>query len=210
MLHLARFTLALAVLAIGACTPPRSIHSLVTDETRHFDSRLVGEWTAKDGDKTFTAKVTADGNGYRIVTLVDGSAPTDAPRADEPVLYGELTQIGGTLMLDLTIHRDELAEYAYADLVVPVHYFVAIDFPDDDRLTYRPFYPKDSDAFQESVSPPFLKLPDQPKGKRSWVSDQVLLTHPSNALRLEMKRWLAQPGHLTEESMELRRVSAPR
>lgn len=210
MLHLARFTLALAVLAIGACTPPRSIHSLVTDETRHFDSRLVGEWMAKDGDKTFTANVTADGNGYRIVYAKEDPTPGDTPNESTLILYGELTQIGGALMVDLTVHPEVLSKFEYADMVVPAHFFFAVEFPDDNRVAWRPFYPEDMDAFQESVSPPFLKLPDQPKGKRSWGSEYVILTHPSNALRLQMKRWLAEPGHLTEESMEFRRVSAPR
>ncbi|MBI1382158.1 MAG: hypothetical protein GC161_13865 [Planctomycetaceae bacterium] len=209
MLHLARFTLALAVLAIGACTPPRSIHSLVTDETRHFDSRLVGEWTAKDGDKTFTADVTADGDGYRVLFGYTDSTPGDTPNESALLLYGELTQIGGELMADLTIHPEALSKFEYADMVVPTHFFVAIEFRDDNRVACRPFYPTDMDAFEESVSPPFLKRPEQPKRKRSWVSEPILLTHPSNALRLQMKRWLAEPGHLTEESMEFRRVSAP-
>lgn len=210
MPHLARFTLALAVLALGACTPPRSIHSLVTDETRHFDSRLVGDWAAKDGNDTFTASVTADGNGYRIVYDKEDATPGETPNESALILYGELTQIGGGLMVDLTVHPEVLSKFKYADMVVPAHYFVAVEFPDDNRVAWRAFYPEDRVAFQESVSPPFLKLSDKADQQRGWGSDQVLLTHPSNALRLQMKGWLAEPGHLTEESMEFRRVSAPR
>lgn len=210
MSYLARFCLALAAVAAAACTPPRSLSSLVTDESRHFDARVLGDWLLEDGDKVTLARVTADGKGYRLEIRDEAGFQAGDPDAFQVTLFGELTQIGEVLMLDVMLHPEVLAAFPHADLVVPVHYFTALAFLDADRAAITPFYPEDEEAFEESLAPAFTKLPDRRDGDSSWRGRQVLMTHPSDALRKHMARWLAEPGHLMDEAIEFRRVTTPR
>ena len=179
---------ALAAALLAACAAP-SIHPLATDANTVRDDRLLGTWKIEDDEKS-TYTVAAEGQGY-VVTCVE----LEGERLEYRV-SAALVAVGNHRVLDVRLHEEQLKALPVPPaLVLPVHYFLALEFPAADRARLRLVHPDFVEAW-------FAEPRDVAHVR---VEDVVVLAAEPAGLEALLARWLAADGGFSID-VDLRRV----
>jgi len=135
---------AMAAILIG-CVP--SLHPLYTGSDLVFDEGLVGDWIEEGEDEIWTFEKGGGGYYLTITEVEDDDEDQDVDEDDDAEIDDDdahkadddevlefrafLFELDGRRFIDFYADPGEWSESAYSDLMLPMHWFGAIEIEDD-------------------------------------------------------------------------------